>query len=224
MSTSRRLGVVGRLVGAVAIVVLVAACGGGEADDPSGEATADDVAAWPFDEDPDESTDPPAEDDTPSGEEPSGGERAGEDLTGGSGVEAAETPIDETDPCSLVTLAEWASWRQVDSASAEQKPLEGGDACGYLTEDDTVRLALATVEMEGGSWLPDDVASEAVDVDGHRARWAIDYPVEVSSVLVVEVGDAELILEMSARDGTSDADLRAGAVDLAAKALGRLQS
>lgn len=148
----------------------------------------------------------------------------GEDLTGESGVDAAETPVDEADPCSLVTLEEWATWRQVDPTTAEQEPLEGGDACGYLTEEDTVRLALATVEMAGGSWLPDDVATEAVDVDGHRGRWAVDYPVEVSSVLVVEVGDAELILEMSARDGTSDADLRAGAIDLAAKALARLQS
>ena len=53
-------------------------------------------------------TAPPAEDVSPSGEEPSAGESADEDLTGGQGVEATETPIHETDPCSLVTLAEWA--------------------------------------------------------------------------------------------------------------------
>jgi hypothetical protein len=137
---------------------------------------------------------------------------------------AGDEPIEELDPCTLITPAEWADWRGVEVATVEQVELEGGEACGYKDPEDTVRMALAVIERSGGSWLPDDVDAEAVDVGGRTARWAASHPVEISSVLVIDLDGAELVLEISVLDGTDNDTLRAGAVELGQLAVGRWSS
>lgn len=223
------------VVAAAATIVLLTSCGSGSAgsssdgvSSPGGDASDDeltgDTSGWPFADE----TAAPAEFD-PVPPDPATEPRDGEALPevaasgGPDGEIASEEQIEELDPCSLITVEEWASWRGVDASTAEQVPLEYGDACGWRDADDTVRLALALIESAGGSWLPEDVPAEAVDVDGRTARWAVGYPVDVSSVLVVELDAAELILEMSALGDAADDSLLAGAVELATIAVGRWQ-
>ena len=227
----------GRIHGAVAAaatIVLLTSCGAGPSSSstdglssPDGEASDDqprgDTSSWPF---PDETAAAGEFDPVPPdpGTEPRDGEPLPEVAeSGAEGEIASEEEIEELDPCSLITVEEWAAWRGVDASTAERVPLEYGDACGWRDEDDAVRLALAVIESSGGSWLPDDVAAETVEVGTRTARWAVGYPVDVSSVLVVELDGAELILEMSALDGPDWDSLRAGAVELAGIAAGRWQ-
>ena len=107
--------------------------------------------------------------------------------------------------------------------------LEDGDACGYQNGDDSVRMALAVLPYVAGSperFLPKSVTGAAQTLTSkvavRRALWVERYPVEQSSVLVVETATYDLVVEMSTRGSRTQDELRTGAIRLAELALGRL--
>lgn len=226
-----------RLPAITLCILLAGACGGtadpASEDSPTGGPTVQSPAgtdppaggaAWPFGDEPEAASELEETPPDPA-MEPGDGVELAEIAAGDVSDEVAgDEPIDELDPCSLITPAEWAGWRGVDVGTVEQVELEDGEACGYLDAADTVRLAVAVFDASGGSWLPDDVDAETLHIDGRTARWVIGHPVEVSSVLVVDLDGAELVLEMSTRDGTDNQLLQAGAVELADIAVGRWSS
>lgn len=200
---------------------------------PSADASvepAEDVTAWSFDG---EETDPDGfvviEGQPDDFEEPTLddadliGEIGDMDAEGTSSEIFDDTEIPPLDPCSLITLDEWAAWRNVDVSAAANVELEYGDACGYVTDDDEIRLAITVVDHGLEPWLSDDVLTIQVDVGNSVGSWATGYPVDGSSLLVVDLGAADLILEISSRDGTGSETLRDGAVHLASLAMLRYE-
>jgi hypothetical protein len=132
----------------------------------------------------------------------------------------------DADPCKLVLPTEWTRWVQ---SAGQIDPLEEGDACGYRNVDDTVRMAVAVLPYAKGSpgrFLPKEVTGTAQTLRSTvavtRARWVERYPVEQSSVLVVETASYDLVLEMSSRSALTSDDLRLGAIGFAESALGRI--
>lgn len=127
------------------------------------------------------------------------------------------------DPCSLVTQDEWAAWLDSPPSETSVLWLEEGTACGFIDRDDTVRLALSVIELDG-PWLPPEVtASTIVLTGGQSALWAKGYPAPESSTLVVETDSgAQLVIEISARGRGGDRDLGAAAAAFAELALGRI--
>ncbi len=213
-------------------LLVVAACGGGGDDPSDGSAAtprttvanaATEGSAWSFGDD-----DGPSTDDLEGTPATSDGPADGEALPAipindfeGSPPDGKEHPA--FDPCSLLGVEEWASWRRVPPDEASKYPLEQGEACGYRSVEDSIRVAFAVLETSGGvsSWLPDDTVSEDVQVGQAPARWVRRYPIPESSVLVVDLGEAELVLEMSSRGSADDAMLREGAIELATRAAER---
>ncbi len=194
--------------------------------DAGASSTTDTVIAkdkaWSFDDDSgvDLVDDAEAED---SGVEPTDGDDASRpEPGGGNGLDATAEPVEDFDPCTLVTLEEWAQEAGVDQADASSRLLEGGEACGWLTRADQLRMAASVFSTDGGSFLPDDVKAKAVEVGGRSGRWVERYPVPDSSLLVIDVDGAELVIEMSARDKTGQQGLLSHAKALAALALGRV--
>lgn len=125
------------------------------------------------------------------------------------------------DPCELLTLEEWARWRDVDPSQAWTDPLEGGLACGYGTQDDAVRVAFA---MLTPSWITGYAAEATTEVGGRAATWSIQFPIPESSILVVPVtDDLELVLEVSRRAEGGSATMLDGAVALATIILERYE-
>lgn len=128
------------------------------------------------------------------------------------------------DPCSLVTEAEWAEWTGDDTQTPVQV-LEDGDACGWISADDDLRMAIGAFTALGADrWLSDDEFGDGEPVTGlgDRAVWLEDWPIEQSSTLVVEAGTFDLVIEMSARGTSGSSELLDGAVHFAELALERL--
>lgn len=128
------------------------------------------------------------------------------------------------DPCTLVTDAEWADWTD-DGVGTTRLVLEDGDVCGWISGSDDVRLAIGAFLAEGSvRWLRAEefAAGEPVSELGDRAVWLPNWPIRESSTLVVEAGEFDLVIEMSAQDPSDPAALRSGAVQFAELALGRL--
>ncbi len=221
-----------RLGAVVVLIVLAAGCGGAEpgsalptgptaGGSPAADPTAGPMSEWPFEDEVEAAGEPEV---VPPDAEPDTADAEILDevaVTGAEGAEADDTALEEFDPCELVTPAEWAGWRGVPVDEVTQVELEGGEACGYMDTSDEVRLAVAVIDMSDGSWLPDDLQAEDVEVGSLPGRWVTGYPVEVSSVLVVTLDGAELVLELSARNGIDRALLRDGAIGLASGAVSR---
>lgn len=159
------------------------------------------------------------------------GEPVGEDELGEVGAELVPEEVSGdpeaesgwVDPCTLVEDAEWGEWTGQGLGTPRQ-PLEDGDACGWISRDDDLRMAIGVFTALGAErWLTAEEASrgEPVADVGDRALWLENWPVEQSSTLVVEVGDVDVVVEMSARDAEDDR-LRNGALHFAELALGRL--
>lgn len=128
----------------------------------------------------------------------------------------------ELDPCSLIALAEWAAWKQVDIGSATTMDLHDGEACGYLTDEDDIRLGIGVVSSgDGTSWFLGDAPSEALLVAGRAATWVPNYPTSQSWVLMLPVRDAEIVLELVSRGSLDEDALQAGAIHFMTLALGR---
>jgi hypothetical protein len=131
-----------------------------------------------------------------------------------------DQPDAQLDPCSLVTRDEWDDWLDGTEPDGPPVHLEYGEACGFLSEGDEVRLAIALIDLGGESWL-DGEDSETIDVEGREARWAQDYPIDASSTLAVTTDAGELVIEMS---GGSREQQRDGAEHFASLALARVPS
>jgi hypothetical protein len=214
------------------MLVLPAACGGGDADD---EATGGTGTRAPAEEPSDDRSGelPDADaaisdaediaDSEPATGEPDG-DQAGDGEVAPVGAESATAPDDkpdaELDPCTLVTAEEWRAWLDDTEPDGGPVHLEYGEACGHLAEGDEVRLAIALIELGDRRWL-DGVDSETVDVGGHDARWAEAHPIAASSTLTVATPAGEIIVEMSGGDREQQRD---GAVHFAELALARVQS
>lgn len=174
------------------------------------------------DSEPDDSTSEP--DGDYLGEFDSAGEDPpGEDVCPIESCEVGQPELDisEFDPCTLVTQQEWAEWREVNLDQIEVISLEHGDACGFVTDDDTIRLAFAV--FSGTGWLPSTANSSPQTVAGSPASWATEYPLVESSVLVIHLADAEVVIEMSARPGVDGQILLDGAIHFGSIILGRYQ-
>ena len=195
---------------------------------PSGVATTSAEASpssWPWDQ---ETSDAHTHDDVGADDE---GEPDGDSL--GDVIAAPPPDEPEADPsaepgwvdtCALVTDSEWGDWTG-DGAETTHQELEDGDACGWITADDSVRMAIGAFTAFGAErWLSAEEAArgEAIPDLGDRAVWLENWPIEQSSTLVVEAGTIDLIIEMSARDASASASLRGGAVQFAELALERL--
>lgn len=157
------------------------------------------------------------------GDGPTDGQEAGGEVvaSGTYDTEGTEQPPDQ-DSCSLITAEEFAA---AAGGAAQQQVLEAGDACGYTAGDDSLRLAVALIAADADAgWLGGDVPAEQLEVHGRPARWAARYPVEESSVLVVELEGHDLVIELSSRGNRhADSQLRQHAVDLAGPAIERYQ-
>ena len=141
-------------------------------------------------------------------------------------AEAGEEPLAEDrelDPCSLVTNEEWVQWSGIGTAPVPQ-PLEDGDACGWIAADDHLRMAIGAFPAASEQrWLTqDDVAGAATVAGiGDSAWWLESWPVGQSSTLVVEIGELDLVIEMSALQPDQE-DLLEGARHFAEIAIERL--
>lgn len=184
-------------------------------------------ASWEWEEggagEPVETADPPG----PEGEDgidvPPGRELSESDPGPAPSVQPTLAP--DPDPCSYLTPSDWAAVAGTDAPAPT--PLEGGDACGYRSADDTERLAVAVIPVgAGGHWLEDSQAGRAQQIEGlgERALWLPEWPLRQSSTLVVETSTYDLILELSSRRRGSDVQERllARARTLAPTALGRI--
>ena len=182
------------------------------------------ASGWPLDE---EASDIHAHDDVPADEGDPDGDALGEAAAEPPGAQIDPDPSVEpgwVDPCTLVTDSEWSEWTG-DAGETPHQELEDGDACGWMSADDDVRMAIGAFGAFGGErWLPaEDAANgEAIPDLGDRAVWLERWPIEQSSTLVVEVGSVDLVIEMSARDPSDSAALRDGALRFAELALERL--
>jgi hypothetical protein len=214
----------------------------GEASAPSsGEAIASPstsglaaASGWTWGELPPVAEDPSING-NPNGDAMGDGSRAGEqlgdgatdlDLTvGDAPPPTSPEPVPEFDPCTLTQPAEWSAF--APNAISTPVQLEYGDACGWMNDGDTVRLAIALLPRgPDGGFLSDDDARAAgglaIDGLGDSAWWVAGWPVPQSSTLVVVSGDNDLVVEMSWRNGSNADQMLAGAKHFAELALVRV--
>lgn len=172
------------------------------------------------------------------GEPEDGEELTMEESPEGDGEElVGEEPVPDLDPCTLVTLDEWANIIGQSASEVEQLPLEYGDACGYLESADTQRVAIGVVKWFAQSGDADVDASTLVDSrygnDSQTASWqavtvgnseglfASGLPVTKSSLLVVKLDDAtDLVVEISSQQPNASSHRELG-LKVAAIALPR---
>lgn len=131
----------------------------------------------------------------------------GEELVG-------EEPVADVDPCTLLTVDEWADIVGVATTAVEQLPLEFGDACGYLESSDAQRVAMGVVSwfVESGSVEADPKFSaedryghpgrestwDSINVGDSRGQFASGLPVAKSSLMVIALDAAtDLVIEVS---------------------------
>lgn len=189
---------------------------------------AETLGAWPFDDSDDlASAGAGHEEDADEGAPLGTGES---EIEIAPRVERDDSGIVLVEPCSLVTIEEWAGIRGTDAEDISQVILEDGDACGFKDGEDLVRVAWAPFAIPGnGGWLPSDLSVQYVGVEGALyAQWVEHYPLDVSSVLEVwrrgempRGGQGYLVVEVSARDDTPQSELQRLAVELAETALPR---
>lgn len=131
----------------------------------------------------------------------------GEQLVG-------DEPEPDLDPCSLLSLEDWANIVGKAADQVEQIPLEYGEVCGYLEQSDTQRVAIGIVKWfnsesdQGAS--PQELAElrygnigqttswESITVDQYGGLFATGVPVAKSSLVVVTLDEeTDLVIEVS---------------------------
>jgi hypothetical protein len=133
--------------------------------------------------------------------------------------------------CSLISALEFSRWAG-DATARPPLELEDGEACGFKSLDDTRRMAIGLIPQPDSPgtahFIPDAAGGEVLQTDLRpnvtRVRWVRGYPVTQSSSLSVETPGFDLVIEMSSRDPSDDARLRAGALEFARIALAKVPS
>jgi hypothetical protein len=130
----------------------------------------------------------------------------------------------DVDPCTLLAPDDWSTW--IRQAAEAPVSLEGGLACGWRDGDDLLRMAIGVLPAldPADRWLtPEEMAAgEPIDGLGDRAVWLEQWPVPVSSTLVIELGSLDVVIEVSTRDPSLVERLRATALHFASIVLGRI--
>lgn len=156
------------------------------------------------------------------GEPEDGEELTIEDSSEGDGEElVGDEPVPDLDPCTLLTLDEWAEIVGTTATDVEQLPLEYGEVCGYLESSDTQRVAIGVVKwfVEPGDTGVDST-TRTEDRYGHQGRtttwdpitvgdsqalFASGLPVAKSSLIVVSLDDeTDLVIEVSSTTPNAD--------------------
>jgi len=185
---------------------------------------------WPYEDGgelPDETTDEGL--DPAGGEGPEAPDSAG--LPDGPWATEPDPDADgvevegfDVDPCTLVGVDDWSSW--IQQTAEAPVSLEGGIACGWRDGDDLLRMAIGVLPAldPANRWLTpaEMTAGEGIDGLGDRAVWLEQWPVPVSSTLVIEVGLLDVVIEVSTRDPSLRERVRETALHFAPTVLGRL--
>lgn len=117
--------------------------------------------------------------------------------------------IREVDPCSLLSDEEWSEWLDGAVGSSDDTEtgivLEDGEACGWIGDGDSIRLAVGVFRADGEErWIDPAVGASAEPIQdlGDEAFWLPRWPVEESSTMIVLAGDFDLVIEMSAHQAS----------------------
>jgi hypothetical protein len=208
-----------RVVGlGLAAVLSVAACGSGGSKDASSTARSEPTrpdapsgtrapswwtAASPSPAQPDPTSGAPA-----SASPPGEGPQAGTAIDDGPAdvFPRSELP----DPCSL--LDPWAVGDFLVDRGNGPTPLEEGEACGWTDRNDERRVAIALLPAEPRRWRDDSAEGTQVEDTGGPTYWFHRHPVSVSSTLVVELPDVDLVVEVSSLDDADERTLQRAAL------------